>query len=82
MLHNMEYHNILEMLRDTYENKPPGYAGKVELEHALKLNANDFVPYLEELSNKGYVKIMEGAAPTFIVKFTEKGYDAYISQGQ
>jgi len=81
MVLDLQCLDLLEALRDTYESKPPGYAGKVEIEKTLKIEANDFMPCLEELSRKDYVKIMEGAAPTFIVKFTEKGYDAYIKEG-
>ncbi|GEM_PF-6201155 len=81
MVVNTRYQMILELLRDTYENKPPGYAGKIEIEKTLKIGADEFVPFLDELSRGGYVKIMEGAAPTFIVKFTNKGYDTYMHQG-
>ncbi|MBN1786319.1 MAG: hypothetical protein JW825_04965 [Candidatus Methanofastidiosa archaeon] len=73
-------HRILDILRDTYENSPPGYAGKIEIEHRLKIPANEFEPYLEELTKNGFVKKMEGPAPTFIVKFTPKGYEAYMNR--
>jgi len=68
---------ILDVLYESYEKEPAGYTGKVELEQKIKMPANEFMPLLEKLSKDGIVKKMEGPAPTFIVKFTEKGYDAY-----
>jgi DNA-binding MarR family transcriptional regulator len=64
---------LLEVLRDRGADVPY-YVGSGELSARLSLTRENIKDHVQELSSQGYVEMVEGFEPLFIVKLTEKGF--------
>lgn len=64
---------LLEVLRDRGSDIPY-YVGSGELSARLAVPREELKTYARQLTSQGYVEMVEGFEPLFIVKLTEKGF--------
>lgn len=78
MYHDAVYHMMLSILEEHYKKDPLFYVPSSELRSRLEMPIEELRPYARDMEMEGYASKLEGLAPTFIVKFTSLGHDAYI----
>ena len=77
MNHDEVLDGMLSILDEQYQKYPPFFVASSMLRSRLNTPVEQLRPYAENLEELGYAQKLEGLAPTFIVKFTERGHKAY-----